>query len=411
MGFELSPKVQDLSERLGAFMSKHVYPNEDVFWEQLEAAKVRWDSLAIIEELKSKAKAEGLWNLFLPHSDRGPGLTNLEYAPLAEIMGRVHWASEIFNCSAPDTGNMETLERYGTPEQKKQWLEPLLEGEIRSAFSMTEPEVASSDATNIRTSIRRDGDEYVINGRKWFTSGAGSTQCKILIVMGKTDPDNPDRHRQQSMILVPKDTPGVSIIRNLPVFGWDEAPHGHAEVVYNNARVPVENMLLGEGRGFEIAQGRLGPGRIHHCMRIVGQAEVALEKMCRRLTSRTAFGPAISDQTVWQERIAESRIMIDQCRLLTLNAAERMDRVGNKGAQREIAMIKVAAPKMLCQVVDWSIQAHGAAGITSDFGLSYQYARARVMRIVDGPDEVHRNQIANLELLAYRAPRASERPQ
>jgi acyl-CoA dehydrogenase len=405
MELEFSPKVEDLRARLLAFMSEHVYPNEEVFWQQLEAAMDRWSSLPIVEELKIKARTQGLWNLFLPDSELGPGLSNLEYAPLAEIMGRVHWASEVFNCSAPDTGNMETLERYGTPEQKRQWLEPLLQGKIRSAFSMTEPEVASSDATNIRTSIRREGDEYVINGRKWFTSGAGSRDCKILIVMGKTDPDNPDRHRQQSMILVPKDTPGVTITRNLPVFGWDEAPHGHAEVVYENVRVPARNILLGEGRGFEIAQGRLGPGRIHHCMRTIGQAEVALEKMCRRLSSRMTFGRRISEQTVWQERIAESRIMIDQCRLLTLHAAEKMDKAGNKVAQREIAMIKVAAPRMLCQIVDWAIQAHGAAGVTRDYGLSYQYARARVMRIVDGPDEVHRNQIAKLELAAYRAPR------
>jgi acyl-CoA dehydrogenase len=405
MGFDFSEKTKDLSERLNAFMSEHVYPNERVYWQQLETAKDRWHAVPIVDELKAKAKAQGLWNLFLPDSEHGNGLTNLEYAPLAEIMGRVQWASEVFNCSAPDTGNIETIERYGTPEQKKQWLEPLLEGDIRSSFSMTEPEVASSDATNIRTSIRRDGNEYVINGRKWFSSGAGAHDCKILIVMGKSDPDNPNRHQQQSMILVPKDAPGVKIIRNLPVFGWDEAPHGHAEIVYDNVRVPVSNMLLGEGRGFEIAQGRLGPGRIHHCMRNIGQAEVALEKMCKRLLSRTTFGSRIADQSVWRERIAESRIMIDQCRLLTLLAADKMDKAGNKHARREIAMIKVAAPKMLGQVVDWAIQAHGAAGVTNDFELSYQYARARVMRIVDGPDEVHRNQIAKLELAAYAAPR------
>jgi acyl-CoA dehydrogenase len=404
MGFELSPKVQDLKDRVQAFMVEHVYPNEREYWRQLDAAKDVWTSLPLIEDLKAKAKAQGLWNLFLPDSHYGAGLTNLEYAPLAEVMGRVYWAPEVFNCSAPDTGNMETLERYGTPEQKKQWLEPLLEGKIRSAYSMTEPEVASSDATNIRTRILRDGDEYVINGRKWFTSGAGAADCKILIVMGKSDPDNPDRHKQQSMILVPKDTPGVTIVRNLPVFGWAEAPHGHAEVVYENVRVPASNILLGEGRGFEIAQGRLGPGRIHHCMRIIGQAEVALEKMCRRLVSRTAFGRPLASQTVWQERVAEARIMIDQARLLTLNAAEKMDRVGNKAARGEIAMIKVAAPKMLGQVIDWSIQAHGAAGVTHDFDLAYQYARARVMRLVDGPDEVHRNAIAKLELSAYREP-------
>jgi len=405
MSFEFSARAQDLHARVVAFMEKHVYPNENTFWDQLAAAKDRWDGLPIIEELKPKAKAEGLWNLFLPHTREG--LTNLDYAPLAEVMGRVHWASEVFNCSAPDTGNMETLERYGSPEHKKQWLEPLLAGEIRSAFSMTEPEVASSDATNIRTEIRREGNEYVINGRKWYSSGAGANHCKILIVMGKSDPDNADRHRQQSMILVPKHTPGVKIIRNTPVFGWDDAPHGHAEIVYDNVRVPASNMLLGEGRGFEIAQGRLGPGRIHHCMRNIGQAEVALAKMCRRLSTRVAFGRAIADQTVWQERIAESRIMIDQCRLLTFLAAEKMDQAGNKHARREIAMIKVAAPKMLCQIVDWAIQAHGAAGVTSDFGLAHQYARARVMRLVDGPDEVHRNQIAKMELSGYRAPRGA----
>jgi acyl-CoA dehydrogenase len=407
MGFDFSERAVRLGEQLNVFMAAHIYPNERVYWQQLEAAKDRWHAVPIVEELKVKAKALGLWNLFLPDSEHGNGLSNMEYAPLAEIMGRVQWASEVFNCSAPDTGNMETIERYGTPEQKKQWLEPLLEGRIRSAFSMTEPEVASSDATNIRTSIRRDGNEYVINGRKWFTSGAGAHECKILILMGKSDPDNPNRHQQQSMILVPKDTPGVTIVRNLPVFGWDEAPHGHAEVIYDNVRVPLSNMLLGEGRGFEIAQGRLGPGRIHHCMRNIGQAEVALEKMCRRLVSRSTFGSRIADQSVWRERIAESRIMIDQCRLLTLLAAEKMDKAGNKHARREIAMIKVAAPKMLCQVVDWAIQAHGAAGVTNDFELSYQYARARVMRIVDGPDEVHRNQIAKLELAAYAAPRAA----
>ena len=402
MGFEPSPRVEELRGRLEAFMDAHVYPNRDEYWRQLESARDRWENLPLVEDLKAKARAEGLWNLFLPDSPYGPGLSNLEYAPLAEIMGRVQWASEVFNCSAPDTGNMETLERYGTPEQKRQWLEPLLEGTIRSAFSMTEPEVASSDATNIRTEIRRQGDEYVINGHKWFTSGAGAAACKILIVMGKTDPDHADRHKQQSMILVPKDTPGVRIVRNLPVFGWDEAPHGHAEVTYEDVRVPASNMLLGEGRGFEIAQGRLGPGRIHHCMRIIGQAEVALEKMCRRLSSRTAFGSALSEQSVWWERIAESRIMIDQCRLLTLHAADKMDKLGNKQARREIAMIKVAGPNMLGQIIDWAIQAHGAAGVTSDFELASQYSRARVMRLADGPDEVHRNQIAKLELRQYR---------
>ncbi len=410
MGFELSLKTSALRERLIAFMDEHVHPNERRYWEQLDGAKDRWQPLPLVERLKATAKTVGLWNLFLPDPDYGPGLTHLEYAPLAEIMGRVHWASEIFNCSAPDTGNMEILQRYGTAEQRKIWLEPLLEGQIRSAFSMTEPDVASSDATNIRTEIRREGNEYVVNGRKWFTSGVGSALCKILIVMGNTDPDNPDRHRRQSMVLVPKSTSGVTVVRNLPVFGWDEAPHGHGEVIYENVRVPANNILLGEGRGFEIAQGRLGPGRIHHCMRIIGQAEMALEKMCRRLVSRVAFGRPLAEQSVWQERVAESRISIDQCRLLTLNAAERMDRVGNKGARREIAMIKVAAPKMLGQVVDWAIQAHGAAGITSDFDLSYQYARARVMRIVDGPDEVHRNQIAHLEFAPYRKTGLREPP-
>ena len=406
MDFEPSQRTKELHARLEAFMAEHVTPHEQSFWDQLRAAQDRWAPLPLIEGLKEKARAEGLWNLFLPGGEHGSGLTNLEYAPLAEVMGRVHWASIVFNCSAPDTGNMETIARYGTPEQQEQWLKPLLEGRIRSAFSMTEPAVASSDATNIQTEIRRakgpGGDDYVINGRKWFTSGASHTDCAILIVMGKSDPDNADRHQQQSMILVPRDTPGVTIERNLPVFGWDEAPYGHAEVSYDNVRVPASNILLGEGRGFEIAQGRLGPGRIHHCMRIVGSAEVALEKMCRRLSSRSAFGKPLSAQGVWHERIAEARIMIDQCRLLTLYAADKMDREGNKAARKEIGMIKVAAPKMLGQVVDWAIQAHGAAGVTEDFGLAYQYARARVMRIVDGPDEVHRNQIARLELARYR---------
>jgi acyl-CoA dehydrogenase len=405
MGFEFSDKATELRNRIAAFMDKHVTPNEESFWQELDSAKDRWGAVPVVEELKRTARAQGLWNLFLPDSEHGPGLTNLEYAPLAEIMGRVHWASEVFNCSPPDTGNMETIERFGNAEQKERWLKPLLEGKIRSAFSMTEPAVASSDATNIQLEIRRDGTEYVINGRKWFTSGAGATHCEILIVMGKTDPECVDRHRQQSMILVPKNTPGVKIVRNLSMFGYDDAPHGHAEVNYDNVRVPVSNILLGEGRGFEIAQGRLGPGRIHHCMRIIGQAEVALEKMCRRLSGRIAFGRALADQSVWHERIAESRIMIDQCRLLTLHTAEMMDNAGNKGARREIAMIKVAAPKMLCQIIDWAIQAHGAAGVTPDFGLAYAYARARSMRIVDGPDEVHRNQLAKMELSAYRGAR------
>jgi acyl-CoA dehydrogenase len=401
MEFEFSERSKALRSRLETFMAEHVHPNEDTFWTELGAAEDRWAPLQLIEKLKETARQQGLWNLFLPDPERGGGLSNLEYAPLAEVMGRVHWASVVFNCSAPDTGNMEVLERFGTPEQKREWLEPLIEGRIRSAFSMTEPAVASSDATNIRTEIRRDGDHYVINGRKWFTSGASFRDCAIFIVMGKTDPDNPDRHRQQSMILVPKGTPGVTIERNLPVFGWDEAPYGHAEVSYDNVRVPVSNILLGEGRGFEIAQSRLGPGRIHHCMRIIGSAEVALGKMCRRLKARVAFGRALAEQSVWQERIAEARIQIDQCRLLTLHAADRIDRAGAKAARKEIGMIKVAAPAMLCRIVDWAIQAHGAAGVTEDFGLSYQYARARVMRIVDGPDEVHRRQIAQLELAAH----------
>ena len=406
MAFEFSARSNRFRDELVAFMDEHICPNEHLFHEQVDAAQDKWQSPPILEDLKAKAKAQGLWNLFLPGSGHGAGLSNLDYAPLAEIMGRVHWASEVFNCSAPDTGNMETIERYGTPEQKREWLAPLLEGTARSAFSMTEPDVASSDATNIQTEIRRakgpGGDEYVINGRKWFTSGAAHRNCTILIVMGKTDPDNPERHKQQSMILVPKDSPGVTIVRDLPVFGWTEAPHGHAEVTYEDVRVPAANILLGEGRGFEIAQGRLGPGRIHHCMRIIGQAEVALEKMCRRLSSRVASGKVLADDGVWRERIAQSRIMIDQARLLTLNAAEKMDRVGNKEARKDIAMIKVAAPAMLGKIIDWAIQAHGGGGVTDDFGLAYQYARSRVMRLADGPDEVHRNQIARLELAQYR---------
>ncbi|MGH8528579.1 MAG: acyl-CoA dehydrogenase family protein [Nevskiales bacterium] len=400
MNFEYSPKTRELMARVNAFMDQHVYPNEKKFMEQV-AEGDRWQPTAIMEELKAKAKAANLWNLFLPESKLGAGLTNLEYAPLCEIMGRVIWAPEVFNCSAPDTGNMEVLERYGTPEQKKQWLEPLLEGKIRSCFTMTEPGVASSDATNIESSIKREGDEYVINGRKWWSSGANDTRCKIFIFMGKTDPDNPDRHKQQSMILVPKDTPGVKILRHLPVFGYDDAPHGHAEIEFKNVRVPAANMLLGEGRGFEIAQGRLGPGRIHHCMRLIGLAERALEKMCQRSLSRVAFGKPVAAQTVTLERIADSRILIDQARLLTLKAADMMDRVGNKAAAKEIAMIKVAAPIMACQVIDWAIQAHGGGGVTDEFGLSYAYAMARTLRLADGPDEVHRNHIAKMELGKY----------
>ncbi len=399
MEFDYSPKVQALQKRLQQFMNDHVYPNEERFYAEV-AEGDRWQPTRVVEELKAKAKAADLWNLFLPESGHGAGLTNTEYAPLCEIMGRVLWAAEVFNCSAPDTGNMEVLERYGTPEQKKQWLEPLLDGRIRSAFTMTEPGVASSDATNIQSSIVRDGDEYVINGRKWWSSGAGDPRSKIFIFMGKTDPAAP-KHAQQSMILVPRDTPGVRIVRPLPVFGYDDAPHGHMEIEFKNVRVPVANILLGEGRGFEIAQGRLGPGRIHHCMRAIGLAERALEKMCKRVKSRIAFGKAIAEQTVTLERIAEARIMIDQARLLTLNAAYKMDTVGNKAARAEIAMIKVAAPAMVCRVIDWAIQAHGAGGVCDDHGLARDYAHARTLRLVDGPDEVHRNQIGKLELAKH----------
>jgi acyl-CoA dehydrogenase len=398
--FAYSDKVKALQEKLTRFMDDHVYPNEHRYNEGVTSEN-RWQPRAIIEELKPKAKAAGLWNLFLPQSEHGAGLTNLEYAPLCEIMGRVGWAPEVFNCSAPDTGNMEVLARYGTPEQKKKWLDPLLDGKIRSGFAMTEPAVASSDATNIESSIRRDGDSYVINGRKWWTSGAPDPRCKILIFMGKSAPQNPNKYLQQSMILVPTDATGVKILRWLPVFGYDDAPHGHAEVDFANVRVPQSNMLLGEGRGFEIAQGRLGPGRIHHCMRTIGQAERALEKMCKRVKSRVAFGKPVSEQGVTLERIAEARIMIEQTRLLTLKAAYMMDTVGNKAARAEIAMIKVAAPTMLCQIVDWAIQAHGAAGVSDDFGLAKAYSGARTLRLADGPDEVHRDQIGRMELKKY----------
>ena len=397
MDFTHSEKVQKLQARLSAFMDQYIYPNEHVFHEQVDAGD-RWQPTQIVEELKKTARKEGLWNLFLPQSKAGAGLTNLEYAPLCEIMGRVHWAPEVFNCSAPDTGNMEVLERYGTAEHKKQWLEPLLNGEIRSCFAMTEPAVASSDATNIESRIERQGDHYLINGRKWWSSGAPDPRCKIFIFMGKSDPSNPDKHKQQSMILVPRDLPGVTIKRWLPVFGYDDAPHGHAEVVFENVKVPASNLLLGEGRGFEIAQGRLGPGRIHHCMRLIGQSERALEKMCKRLKARVAFGKSVAEQTVWLERIAESRIMIDEVRLLVLKAAYMMDTVGNKEARAEIAMIKVDAPNVALKVIDWAIQAHGGAGICDDFGLAQAYAQARTLRIADGPDEVHRNQIGKLEL-------------
>ncbi|MBY0317870.1 MAG: acyl-CoA dehydrogenase family protein [Reyranella sp.] len=400
MEFAYSDKVVALQDKLRDFMDRHVYPNEARHAHEIETGD-RWQPTALMEDLKKQARLEGLWNLFLTHSPRGAGLTNLEYAPLCEIMGRAPMASEVFNCSAPDTGNMETLELYGNEEQKEQWQKPLLAGDIRSCFAMTEPAVASSDATNIESTILRDGDHYVINGRKWWTTGATHPRCKIAIFMGKTDPANPSRHRQQSMVLVPMDTPGVKVMRPLSVFGYDDAPHGHAEVVFDNVRVPRSNILLGEGRGFEIAQGRLGPGRIHHCMRAIGAAERALEDMCKRVKSRVAFGKPLAEQTVTLERIAEARIMIEQARLLVLKAAYMMDTVGNKVARAEIAMIKVAVPKMLSSVLDMAIQAHGGAGVSDDFGLARAYASARSMRIFDGPDEVHRNQIGRLELAKY----------
>jgi len=403
MDFEYSAKVRELQARVDGFMQEHVFPNERRFADEVEENTrrgARWTPTRIVEDLKARARAAGLWNLFLPASGHGAGLTNVEYAPLAELMGRVPWASEVFNCSAPDTGNMETLERYGTPAQKERWLKPLLAGEIRSAFAMTEPDVASSDATNIRTEIRRDGDEYVITGRKWWISGAGDPRCRIYIVMGKTDPEAP-RHAQQSMILVPADTPGLRVLRPLNVFGYDDAPHGHMEVDFDAVRVPVANILLGQGRGFEIAQGRLGPGRIHHCMRCIGLAERALALMCRRLAQRVAFGGAVARQRVWQERIAEARCLIDQARLLTLKAASVMDSAGNKAARAEIAMIKVVAPNVACTVLDWAIQAHGGGGMCDDFPLAYAYTLARTLRLADGPDEVHRNAIAKLEIARH----------
>jgi acyl-CoA dehydrogenase len=405
MDFAYSERTKALQAKVSRFMDENVYPAEERFFAEVQENRRRgnpWVPTRVVEELKQKARGQELWNLFLPESEYGASLTNLEYAPLCEIMGRSPIGPESFNCSAPDTGNMEVLVRYGSPEIRKRWLEPLLRGEIRSAFAMTEPAVASSDATNIQSRIEKHGDEYVVSGRKWWTSGANDPRCKVLIFMGKTDPNNPDRHRQQSMIVVPMDSPGIQVLRHLPVFGYDDAPHGHAEIVFDHVRVPASNLLLGEGRGFEIAQGRLGPGRIHHCMRLIGVAERALEKMCRRTTKRVAFGKPIAEQTVTLERIADARIAIDQVRLLVLNAAHMMDTVGNKAAAKEIAMIKVAAPLMACQVLDWAIQAHGGGGISDDFGLAYAYAQARTLRLADGPDEVHRNQIGKLELRRYK---------
>lgn len=397
MEFEYSERTKKLKSEVEAFMEAHVFPNESTYYEQLDEGETRWKPLPILEDLKAKAKSAGLWNLFLPESDKGAGLTNLEYAPLCEAMGRVNWAPEVFNCSAPDTGNMETIERYGSEANKKEWLAPLLNGEIRSAFAMTEPNVASSDATNIETSITRDGDEYVINGHKWWTSGIGDPRCKILIVMGKTDP-NAETYRQQSMILVPRDTPGITVTRMLKVMGFDDAPHGHGEVIFDNVRVPADNLLLGEGRGFEIAQGRLGPGRIHHCMRIIGVAERALELMCLRATERTTWGKTLAERGVTQERIAQARIEIEMNRLLVLKAAYMMDTVGNKAARQEIAMIKVAAPNMALGIIDNAMQLHGGGSMSQEFPLAYMFARMRALRFADGPDEVHRQQIARLEL-------------
>ncbi len=410
MNFEHTDKVKELLRRIERFMDTYIYPNEKTYEDQMQAfrdAGNPWQVPQILEDLKPKAKDEGLWNLFLPESERGGGLTNLEYSSACELMGRVGWASEVFNCSAPDTGNMEVLERYGNERHKKEYLEPLLDGKIRSAFLMTEPAVASSDATNIATRIERDGDEYVINGRKWWSSGVGDPRCKVAIVMGKTDP-KAETYRQQSQILMPLDAPGVKVVRMLPVFGYDDAPHGHAEVILDNVRVPAENLLLGEGRGFEISQGRLGPGRIHHCMRTIGVAERALEKMCERLLSREAFGKKIADHSVWEQRVAEARTEIEMCRLLTLKAAYMMDTVGNKVARTEIAMIKVAAPRMALKVIDDAIQAHGGGGVTSDFGLARMYSGIRTLRLADGPDEVHNRTIARLEFRKHmNKPRAA----
>jgi acyl-CoA dehydrogenase len=411
MDFSYSDKVRRLQDRLTAFMQAQVYPAERRFHEEVERNRRGgnpWQPTAVMEELKRLARSEDLWNLFLPNSAHGAGLSNLEYAPLCEIMGRSHLAPEAFNCSAPDTGNMEVLARYGTPKQQQRWLLPLLDGRIRSAFAMTEPDVASSDATNIKSSILRDGDHYVINGRKWWTSGAPDPRCEILIFMGQTDPSAAP-HRRQSMILVPFNTPGVRPLRALTVFGYDHAPHGHGEIEFVDVRVPAENLLLGEGRGFEIAQGRLGPGRIHHCMRLIGLAERALELLCRRADDRVAFGRRLSECGVTLERIAESRILIDQARWLVLNAAYRMDTVGNREAKQEIAMIKVAAPQMASRVIDWAIQMHGGGGVSDDFPLAAAYAATRVLRLADGPDEVHREQIGKLEMARYRSRGASRK--
>ena len=396
MHFEFTPKVKDLQKRLTSFMEEHIYPNEHKFYE-LPQGPERWHPIPIIEELKPKARASGLWNLFLPKSELGAGLTNLEYAPLCEIVGRSPIGPEVFNCSAPDTGNMEVLERYGTQELKDRWLKPLLAGEIRSCYAMTEPGVASSDATNIDARIVRDGDHYVINGHKWWTSGAGDPRCKVAIFMGKTNPDAP-KHKQHSMIVIPMDSPGVKIERMLTVFGYDHAPHGHGELRFENVRVPAENLLLGEGRGFEIAQGRLGPGRIHHCMRLIGVAERALEEMCRRVKSRVAFGRPLAEQGTIRAGIADSRIEIEQARLLVLDAAYLMDTVDNKAARAEIAMIKVVAPNLALRVLDRAIQAHGGAGVSQNFGLAWAWANSRTLRLADGPDEVHRDAIAKIEL-------------
>jgi len=404
MDFNHDDRVRDLQQKLTQFMAEHVYPAEAVYAAEVEAnrrAGNPWIATRIMEDLKARARAAGLWNLWLPQSALGAGLTNAQYAPLCEIMGRSWIAPEVFNCNAPDTGNMEVLVRYGTPEQQARWLTPLLNGEIRSAFAMTEPDVASSDATNIAASIAKDGDHYIVNGRKWWTTGGPDPRCQILILMGQSDPQNPDRYRRQSMILVPVDTLGVTMLRTLSVFGYDDAPHGHAEFNFDSVRVPATNMLLGEGRGFEIAQGRLGPGRIHHCMRLIGQSERALELMCHRASTRTAFGKTVADRTVTQERIAQSRILIDQARLLVLHAAWKMDTAGNKAARKDIAMIKVVAPNVACQVIDWAIQVHGAAGVSDDVPLAFFYAQARSLRFADGPDEVHRNQIARLELATH----------